>query len=146
MRRLEEILTLGVRDTLPQELHQGLLALLLETLSGAINPKNPHSYQPGNAVVVRKIFGSVSVVRIFIPATALILTMRKLASLLLRLEFTIFSHPIHTVIQSMQYAFSQADTQSIGVNLALRLRLLELEWCAICVEEMGRAGLAEQRR
>ncbi|AFR92571.1 hypothetical protein C343_00448 [Cryptococcus neoformans C23] len=114
-------------DTLPQELHQSLLALLLETLSGAINPQNPYSYQPGNAVVIRKIFGS-------------------LASLLLRLEFTIFSHPIHTVIQSMQSSFAQANAQNIGVNLALRLRLLELEWCAICVEEMGRAGLAEQRR
>ncbi|OXG35215.1 hypothetical protein C367_00450 [Cryptococcus neoformans Ze90-1] len=114
-------------DTLPQGLHQSLLALLLETLSGAVNPQNPYSYQPGNAVVIRKIFGS-------------------LASLLLRLEFTIFSHPIHTVIQSMQSSFAQANAQNIGVNLALRLRLLELEWCAICVEEMGRAGLAEQRR
>lgn len=146
LRFLEEILTPGIRDTLPQGLHRSLLALLLETLSGAVNPQNPYSYQPGNAVVIRKIFGSVSVMRIFMPATSLILTMRKLASLLLRLEFTIFSHPIHTVIQSMQSSFAQANAQNIGVNLALRLRLLELEWCAICVEEMGRAGLAEQRR
>lgn len=27
-----------------------------------------------------------------------------------------------------------------------RMRLWALEWCGICVEEIGRAGLSEQKR
>jgi hypothetical protein len=47
------------RDTLPAELRPSLLNLLLGTLSSALSPLNPHSYQPANGVVTRKIFGSV---------------------------------------------------------------------------------------
>jgi len=47
------------RDSLPADLHTSLLKLLLSNLSYAINPANPYSYQSGNGVVVRKIFGCV---------------------------------------------------------------------------------------
>lgn len=48
------------RESLPQELQPALLHLLLNTLSEAISPTNPQTWQPANAVVVRKLFGCVS--------------------------------------------------------------------------------------
>jgi hypothetical protein len=46
-------------ESLPAELQPALLTLLLDTLAGAINPVSPHTLQPANAVVVRKLFGAV---------------------------------------------------------------------------------------
>ncbi|WWD06250.1 hypothetical protein V865_004336 [Kwoniella europaea PYCC6329] len=136
-------------ETLPEDLRPALLPLLLGTLGNAINPANQHSYQPANGVVVRKLFGS-------------------LASLLLRLAFPHFLHPILTVIQTIHSAFasstalppsapgsgyntpgagpSQPSFDGVPPQLKHRVRLLALEWCAICIEEIGRAGLAEQQR
>ncbi|WRT63297.1 uncharacterized protein IL334_000202 [Kwoniella shivajii] len=136
--------------TLPEDLRPALLPLLLGTLGNAINPSNQHSYQSANGVVVRKLFGS-------------------LASLLLRLAFPHFLHPILTVIQTIHSAFasstalppsapgsgyntpglagpSQSPFDGVPPQLRHKVRLLALEWCAICIEEIGRAGLAEQQR
>nr|XP_019048282.1 hypothetical protein I302_02051 [Kwoniella bestiolae CBS 10118]OCF27212.1 hypothetical protein I302_02051 [Kwoniella bestiolae CBS 10118] len=119
-------------ETLPEELRPALLPLLLGTLGNAINPNNQHSYQPANGVVVRKLFGS-------------------LASLLLRLAFPHFLHPILTVIQTIHSAFASStalppSAPGSGYNTPGAVRLLALEWCAICIEEIGRAGLAEHQR
>ncbi|WWC85404.1 uncharacterized protein L201_000267 [Kwoniella dendrophila CBS 6074] len=137
-------------ETLPEDLKPALLPLLLGTLAQAINPHNQYSYQPANGVVVRKLFGS-------------------LASLLLRLAFPHFLHPILTVIQTIHSSFASStalppsapgsgyntpgasssnSTALDGVppQLKHRVRLLALEWCAICIEEIGRAGLAEHQR
>lgn len=48
------------RDSLPTEMQPALLALVLETLSEAVSPTNATTYQPANAIVVRKLFGCVS--------------------------------------------------------------------------------------
>ncbi|WVQ82597.1 hypothetical protein IAT38_004727 [Cryptococcus sp. DSM 104549] len=139
-------------ETLPEDLRTALLSLLLNTLSDAISPSNPRSYQSGNAVVVRKIFGS-------------------LASLLIRLSFTQFPHPILTVLQTIHSSTAAAlalppslpssgyntpgldqpsgfgmTASNDGQKLRHKMRLLGLEWCAICVEEIGRAALADQKR
>ena len=50
---------ISTRETLPAELRPGLLALLLELLGSAISPLNPYSFQPGNGIVIRKLFGCV---------------------------------------------------------------------------------------
>nr|ODO01293.1 hypothetical protein L204_02021 [Cryptococcus depauperatus CBS 7855] len=103
--------------TLPSELHLPLLQLLLSTLSNATNSANSQSYQPGNAIV--------------------------LASILLRLKFTQFPHPILTVLKTIQSASAGDDINNQNRH---RSKMLGLEWCGICVEEMGRAGLADNRR
>lgn len=54
------------RDSLPETLRPALLSLLLETLAEAVSPTQPHTFQPGNAVVVRKLFGCVSYSALFI--------------------------------------------------------------------------------
>ncbi|WVF66636.1 hypothetical protein IAT40_001376 [Kwoniella sp. CBS 6097] len=137
-------------ETLPEELRPSLLPLLLDSLGNAINPANQQSYQSANGVVVRKLFGS-------------------LASLLLRLPFPHFLHPILTVLQTIHSSAasstalppsipgsgyntpgagepSQLNFNRAGGQLRFKTRLLALEWCGICVEEIGRAGLAEQKR
>ena len=47
------------RESLPVDLHPALLQLLLDNLSHAVSPSNPYSTQPANALVVRKLFGTV---------------------------------------------------------------------------------------
>ncbi|KAL1406931.1 hypothetical protein Q8F55_006343 [Vanrija albida] len=136
-------------ESLPQELQPALLHLLLNTLSEAISPTNPQTWQPANAVVVRKLFGCLS-------------------SLILRLPFHIFPNPIQTVLGTVSSALARATTLppsapvsgyntpkhpfSNGFGLGdeakfrSRLRLWALEWCGICVEEISRAGISEQKR
>nr|XP_031862141.1 uncharacterized protein CI109_002554 [Kwoniella shandongensis]KAA5529213.1 hypothetical protein CI109_002554 [Kwoniella shandongensis] len=146
-------------ESLPEELRPSLLPLLMNTLGTAISPANQQSYQSANAVVVRKLFGS-------------------LASLLLRLPFPYFLHPLLTVLQTIYSSAASATAlppslPSSGYNtpggfsvpgpshslaafgsdggeaegrIRHKTRLLALEWCAICVEEIGRAGLSEQKR
>ncbi|RSH89503.1 hypothetical protein EHS25_002053 [Saitozyma podzolica] len=77
--------------TLPAELQPALLALILETLSTAINPMSHLTYQPANGVVIRKLFGC-------------------LASLILRLPFYLFPHPILTVLQTVASAAAVATS------------------------------------
>ncbi|RXK39632.1 hypothetical protein M231_03134 [Tremella mesenterica] len=127
-------------ESLPEQLHTSLLSLLLTTLSNAISSANPQSYQPANAVVVRKLFTC-------------------LASLLLRLPFPHFPRPITTVLQTISSSGDGSGAQGstdvgmgdVGTSLGgylvgHRLRLWSLEWCAICVEEMGRAELSDVKR
>ncbi|KAL7420320.1 hypothetical protein Q5752_005289 [Cryptotrichosporon argae] len=128
-------------ESLPTELQPSLLHLLLQTLSSAISPASPASYQPANAVVVRKLFGC-------------------LAALLLRLPAVYFQHPIQTVLAAISNAIASgtvlppslpASGTSTPVAqdstiLRNKARLWALEWCSICVEEVGRAGLNEARR
>ncbi|KAK8844673.1 hypothetical protein IAR55_006522 [Kwoniella newhampshirensis] len=146
-------------DSLPEALRPSLLPLLLTILGNAISPANQQSYQPANAVVVRKLFGS-------------------LASLLLRLPFPYFMHPLLTVLQTIRASAASAtalpsslpasgyntpgglgepgpshSNSPFGTNgseaegkMRHKMRLLALEWCAICVEEISRAGLSEQKR
>jgi hypothetical protein len=47
------------RDTLPEDWQPALLRLLLQTLSFSLSPSNPKTYQGGNTIVIRKLFGSV---------------------------------------------------------------------------------------
>ena len=85
----------------------------------------------------------------------------QLTSLLLRLPFHLFPNPLVTVLQTLSSAAATAKSLSssgysapvlagtIGDDerrVAHKLRLLRLEWCAICVEEIGRAGISEQKR
>ena len=121
-------------ETLPNELHPELLKLLLHTLSTALAP--PFVYQPANAVVVRKLFGS-------------------LASLMIRLPFHQFSQPIVTVLHTIESTAATTElppsAPSSGFNTPIpsevaRHRLWRLEWCGICVEEIGRAGISAQKR
>ncbi|KAK4687604.1 importin-13, partial [Tremellales sp. Uapishka_1] len=132
-------------ETLPDALRPSLLNLLLEYLASALNPANPHTYQSGNGIVLRKLFGCLS-------------------SLNLRLPFHHFPHPIITVLQtiSASAAISQPLPPSLpssgyntpGLNtvsedgglIRHKMRLWGLEWCGIIVEEIGRAGLSEQKR
>lgn len=134
-------------DTLPAPLQPSLLGLLLSTLSSAIDPTNANTYQSANAVVVRKLFGC-------------------LASLLLRLPFYQFPDPISTVLQTLSTALARATqlppsapvsgyntpthhphhTLDDEARLRSRMRLWALEWCGICVEEIARAGISEQKR
>ncbi|WVR03182.1 hypothetical protein IAU60_000173 [Kwoniella sp. DSM 27419] len=137
-------------ETLLEDLRPALLPLLLNTLADATNPANQLSFQPANGVVVRKLFGS-------------------LASLLLRLPFPHFMHPILTVLQTIHNTAasatalppsapgsgyntpglagpSHAPLDALNGKLRHRTRLLALGWCAICVEELARAGLSEQKR
>ncbi|BEJ13429.1 hypothetical protein CspHIS471_0306030 [Cutaneotrichosporon sp. HIS471] len=131
-------------DTLPAEMQPALVALVLETLGEAVSPTNTTTYQPGNAIVVRKLFGC-------------------LASLILRLPFYRFPDPITTVLQTLSNALARATALppsapvsgystpvpgggSATTGLRQRVRLWALEWCGICVEEIARAGLSEQKR
>jgi hypothetical protein len=123
-------------DTLPAELHPELLQLLLRTLSAALTP--PFVYQQANAVVVRKLFGA-------------------LASLMIRLPFHQFANPIVTVLHTIEATAQTADlppsAPGSGYNTPVppidgvaKHRLWRLEWCGICVEEIGRAGISAQKR
>ncbi|ORY23548.1 armadillo-type protein [Naematelia encephala] len=131
-------------ESLPREMHPALLQLLLHLLSDAVNPANPLSLQPGNGIVVRKIFGS-------------------LASLLLRLPFHLFPSPLTTVLSTISSSsafgmhlppsapgtgFNTPTFDVPGLDAAVRIRgrLWGLEWCGICVEEIARAGISEQKR
>lgn len=130
-------------DTLPAELQPELLKLLLQTLSTALTP--PFVFQPANAVVVRKLFGA-------------------LASLMIRLPFHQFANPIVTVLHTIEETAQQVSPlppsapgsgyntpQGLGHGqrggeTVQRHRLWRLEWCGICVEEIGRAGISAQKR
>ncbi|CAK9779796.1 ARM repeat-containing protein [Cutaneotrichosporon oleaginosum] len=131
-------------DSLPTEMQPALLALILDTLAEAVSPTNATTHQPGNAIVVRKLFGC-------------------LASLILRLPFYRFPDPITTVLQTLSSALARATalppsapvsgystpvpgTGSASDGMRQRMRLWALEWCGICVEEISRAGLSEQKR
>lgn len=149
------------RDSLPEQLRPALLNLLLDILADSISPTQPHSFQPGNAVVVRKLFGCVS-------SSLCELTDQQLASMLLRLPFHQFPNPIQTVLNVIGQALaratnlppsvpasgyatptnfpSQSRTLEDEARLRSRMRLWALEWCGICVEEIGRAGISEQKR
>jgi hypothetical protein len=93
----------------------------------------------------------------------------QLASLLLRLPFYQFPSPITTVLGTIETALAAATqlppsapvsgyntpTPFVGggpvalaeqARLRNRMRLWALEWCAICVEEIRRAGISEQKR
>ena len=80
-----------------------------------------------------------------------------MASLILRLPFHAFPRPITTVLQTLQnsgavlHSLPVSDDTAPGQGVTangLRLRncLWGLEWCGICVEEIGRAGISEQKR
>jgi len=47
------------RDTLPTDWQPALLRLLLQTLAFSLSPTNPKTFQGGNTIVIRKLFGSV---------------------------------------------------------------------------------------
>ncbi|ORX41250.1 armadillo-type protein [Kockovaella imperatae] len=126
-------------ESLPRALQPALLQLLLETLTHAISPARPYSYQPGNSAVVRKIFGSLS-------------------SLLLRLPFHLFPSPLLTVLSAIS---DTATTSSLPPSLpgsgfstptttpgaiGRRMRSYGLEWLGICVEEISRAGISDYKR
>lgn len=150
-------LTLPPRNTLPPDLHSALLKLLLDTLHHAISPTNPYSYRSANNVVVRKLFGCVS------PHASLVTSTdpSQLASILLRLRFHLFPNPLVTVLNTISFAASSAalpiSAPSSGFNTPVpfaedagrvgwRMRLWGLEWLGICVEEVGRAGISDQKR
>lgn len=52
----------------------------------------------------------------------------QIASLLLRLPFYLFPNPIATVLE------------------VIESRVWSLEWCSICVEELGRAGISDLKK
>ena len=148
------------RDSLPAELHAALLKLLLDNLAHAVSPSNPHSYQSANSLVVRKIFGSVSLIHDITGDWA----DDKLASLLLRLPFHLFPSPLLTPLQTLSNAAqttslppslpgsgwntptSQASTSEDVIRSGWKMRLWALEWLTIVVEEIGRAGISELKR
>lgn len=92
----------------------------------------------------------------------------QLSSLILRLPFHIFPNPIQTVLGTISSALARATTlppsapvsgyntpqrpfaNGFGMGdeakFRSRLRLWALEWCGICVEEISRAGISEQKR
>ncbi|ODN73851.1 hypothetical protein L202_07374 [Cryptococcus amylolentus CBS 6039] len=117
-------------NSLPDELRPVLLNLLLQTLHNSVDPSTSHYYELANALVTRKLFVA-------------------LASILLRIELAQFQHPIQTVLELLQGSLhasrASIPPQSLP-EIELKTRLLELEWCGIFIEEMGRAGLTEQRR
>lgn len=91
----------------------------------------------------------------------------QLASLILRLPFYLFPHPILTVLQTVASAAAVATSlppsaPASGYNtpggpsrnalsqdtemIRHKMRLWGLEWCGICVEEIGRAGISDQKK
>lgn len=149
-------------SSLPDELRGPLLQLLLDQLRESIDVGGTRglAHQPGNGVVVRKLFGA-------------------LASLLLRLPFHLFPHPLLTVLQTIAstlpasiplpaslpssgystpaytptahphaYPFPSGHHPPDGSHgqLASRTRMHALEWLSISIEEITRAGLSEQKR
>ncbi|WVQ72312.1 hypothetical protein IAR50_001862 [Cryptococcus sp. DSM 104548] len=117
-------------NSLPEELRPVLLNLLLQTLHTSVNPSTSHYYEAANSLVTRKLFVA-------------------LASILLRIDLSQFQHPIQTVLELLQGSLHASRASIPPQNLAgleHKTRLLELEWCGIFIEEMGRAGLTERRR